>query len=52
MSNLFTPGPTPNTVRFADGKVLTARLGAAFTRRCCRELVGDCPLKKALAGKS
>ena len=23
MSNTFTPGPTPNTVRAADGKVLT-----------------------------
>lgn len=41
MSNTFTPGPTPNTVRSADGKVLTAPEGwillppgdAALTRR-------------------
>ncbi len=41
MSNTFTPGPTPNTVRAADGKVLTAPAGwvllppgdAALTRR-------------------
>jgi hypothetical protein len=40
-TNTFTPGPTPNTVRSADGKVLTAPEGwtllppgdAAFTRR-------------------
>jgi hypothetical protein len=39
--NIFTPGPTPNTVRSADGKVLTAPEGwvllppgdAALTRR-------------------
>ena len=39
--NSFTPGPTPNTVRAADGKVLTAPQGwvllppgdAALTRR-------------------
>jgi hypothetical protein len=24
MSNIFTPGPTPNTVRSPDGTVLTA----------------------------
>src|SRR5438477_1867565 len=24
MNNVFTPGPTPNTVRAADGRVLTA----------------------------
>ena len=41
MTNTFTPGPTPNTVRAADGKVLTAPDGwallppgdAALTRR-------------------
>ncbi len=41
MSNTFTPGPTPNTVRAADGKVLTVPEGwvllppgdAALTRR-------------------
>ena len=41
MSSTFTPGPTPNTVRAADGKVLTAPEGwallppgdAAHTRR-------------------
>ena len=41
MSNTFTPGPTPNTVRAADGRVLTAPEGwallppgdAALTRR-------------------
>jgi len=41
MSNTFTPGPTPNTVRAADGKVLTVPDGwvpvppgdAALTRR-------------------
>src|SRR3954454_5747620 len=41
MSNTFTPGPTPNTVRAADGQVLTAPEGwallppgdAALTRR-------------------
>src|SRR5436305_2493722 len=41
MSNAFTPGPTPNTVRVADGRVLTAPEGwallppgdAALTRR-------------------
>ena len=40
-ANIFTPGPTPNTVRAADGKVLTAPDGwvllppgdAALTRR-------------------
>ena len=29
----FTPGPTPNTVRAADGKVLTAPEGWASCRR-------------------
>ena len=41
MSNTFMPGPTPNTVRSADGKILTAPEGwillspgdAALTRR-------------------
>jgi hypothetical protein len=41
MSNIFTPGPTPNTVRATDGRVLTAPEGwtllppgdAALTRR-------------------
>src|SRR5437868_6684419 len=41
MSNTFIPGPTPNTVRTADGKVLTVPEGwvllppgdAALTRR-------------------
>src|SRR6201999_3950983 len=41
MTNAFIPGPTPNTVRSADGKVLTAPDGwvllppgdAALTRR-------------------
>jgi hypothetical protein len=41
MSNVYTPGPTPNTVRVADGAVLTAPQGwvllppgdAALTRR-------------------
>jgi hypothetical protein len=41
MSETFTPGPTPNTVRTADGKVLTVPGGwillppgdAALTRR-------------------
>ena len=41
MTNTFTPGPTPNTVRAADGKVLTVPEGwvllppgdAALTRR-------------------
>lgn len=41
MSNTFTPGPTPNTVRAADGSILTAPDGwillppgdAALTRR-------------------
>jgi len=41
MNNIFTPGPTPNTVRAADGKVLTAPEGwvllppgdVALTRR-------------------
>src|SRR6516165_1211839 len=41
MSNVFTPGPTPNAVRAADGRVLTAPEGwillppgdAALTRR-------------------
>ena len=41
MSNIFTPGPTPNTVRAADGKILTVPEGwellppgdAALTRR-------------------
>jgi hypothetical protein len=41
MSNTFTPGPTPNTVRAADGKVLTVPDGwillppgdAALSRR-------------------
>ena len=45
--NAFTPGPTPNTVRSADGKVLTAPDGwvllppgdAALTRRV--KAVGD-----------
>src|SRR5258708_2315380 len=40
-TNTFTPGPTPNTVRAADGKILTAPEGwillppgdAALTRR-------------------
>jgi hypothetical protein len=40
-NNIFTPGPTPNTVRSADGKILTAPNGwillppgdAALTRR-------------------
>ena len=40
-NNTFTPGPTPNTVRSTDGKVLTAPEGwilfppgdAALTRR-------------------
>src|SRR5712671_3137606 len=40
-TNIFTPGPTPNTVRAADGKILTAPEGwvllppgdAALTRR-------------------
>ena len=40
-ANTFTPGPTPNTVRAADGRVLTAPEGwallppgdAALTRR-------------------
>ena len=40
-NNIFTPGPTPNTVRSADGKVLAAPDGwillspgdAALTRR-------------------
>ena len=40
-ANTFTPGPTPNTVRAADGKILTAPEGwillppgdAALTRR-------------------
>jgi len=27
MSDTFTPGPTPNTVRTADGKVLTVPAG-------------------------
>jgi hypothetical protein len=27
MSDTFTPGPTPNTVRSADGRVLTAPEG-------------------------
>ena len=39
--NIFTPGPTPNTVRSADGKILTPPEGwillppgdAALTRR-------------------
>src|SRR4051794_37539598 len=30
MSNAFTPGPTPNTVRAADGQVLTAPEGWAL----------------------
>jgi hypothetical protein len=41
MADTFTPGPTPNTVRAADGRVLTAPDGwvllppgdAALTRR-------------------
>jgi hypothetical protein len=41
MSNAFTPGPTPNAVRAADGRILTAPEGwallppgdAALTRR-------------------
>ena len=41
MTNIFTPGPTPNTVRAADGRILTAPDGwvllppgdAALTRR-------------------
>src|SRR6516162_4772836 len=41
MANSFTPGPTPNTVRAADGRILTAPEGwgllppgdAALTRR-------------------
>lgn len=41
MPNIFTPGPTPNTVRAADGRILTAPEGwillppgdAALTRR-------------------
>src|SRR5687768_11387742 len=41
MTNTFAPGPTPNTVRSADGKVLTVPEGwillppgdAALTRR-------------------
>lgn len=41
MSDIFTPGPTPNTVRAADGRVLTVPEGwvllppgdAALTRR-------------------
>ena len=41
MANTFTPGPTPNTVRTADGRILTAPKGwallppgdAALTRR-------------------
>jgi hypothetical protein len=41
MSNVFTPGPTPNSVRAADGRILTAPEGwallppgdAALTRR-------------------
>src|SRR5271166_779942 len=41
MSNTFTPGPAPNTVRAADGKILTVPDGwvllppgdAALTRR-------------------
>ena len=39
--NIFTPGPTPNTVRSANGEILTAPAGwellppgdAALTRR-------------------
>jgi hypothetical protein len=46
-ANTFTPGPTPNTVRSADGKVLTAPEGwvllppgdAALTRRV--KVAGD-----------
>jgi hypothetical protein len=30
MTNSFTPGPTPNTVRAADGRVLTAPEGWAL----------------------
>src|SRR5438067_1122260 len=41
VTNTFTPGPTPNTVRSADGRILTATDGwillppgdAALTRR-------------------
>jgi hypothetical protein len=41
MTNIFTPGPTPNTVRTADCRILTAPKGwillppgdAALTRR-------------------
>src|SRR5712692_6588124 len=41
IANTFTPGPTPNTVRSTDGKILTAPEGwvllppgdAALTRR-------------------
>ena len=48
MSNTFTPGPTPNTVRSADGKVLTVPEGwvlvppgdPALTRRI--KAAGDC----------
>jgi hypothetical protein len=47
MSNAFSPGPTPNTVRSADGKILTAPEGwvllppgdAALTRRV--KVAGD-----------
>jgi hypothetical protein len=35
--NIFAPGPTPSTVRAADGTVLTAPVG------------DDCPLQRALA---
>jgi hypothetical protein len=46
-ANTFTPGPTPKTVRAADGKILTAPEGwvllppgdAAFTRRV--KIAGD-----------
>jgi hypothetical protein len=46
-ANIFTPGPTPTTVRSADGKVLSAPEGwmllppgdAALTRRV--KVAGD-----------
>lgn len=62
----FTPGPAPNSVRAADGRVLkiprvkgkrrevrrmlAQRSQELLSRYRREEAVGECPLKKALAG--
>jgi hypothetical protein len=55
--NIFAPGPTPNTVRAADGRILTAPDGwvllppgdAAFTRRV--KIAGDHWIVQEMKGR-